>query len=309
MKKFLRVLLLLLLPVAAAGACVYQFRPAWLIEARFAAERWRAGASEHRVTVGDHQWAYLDAGSGPPVVLVHGFSGSKENWLPTMPYLEGHRLIAVDLPGWGASTRLDGADYGVSAQAGRLADFIAALQLERPIVIGHSMGGHISGVFATRHPESLSALVLVASAGVRFRANEFAQRVLAGQTPFNVDDRAGWDRLLHELFEKPPWLPPRVVDELVARNVANHAFHDRIIDVIRRGDAAFQLERELALLKTPLSVIWCERDRILDASSVDAFRYVPGVRIVLLPDCGHMSLMEVPHELAAAIQLPGPPTR
>jgi abhydrolase domain-containing protein 6 len=292
--------------LAAAGGATYQFAPDALIEARYAAERLRAGASAHRLQVGDHAWAYLEAGdpAGRPVVIVHGFAGSKEYWLPLLPHLpRDRRYLLVDLPGWGQSTRIEGGDYGIPAQAGRLADFITTLGLGKPVVVGHSMGGHVAGILGTRHPDKVSALVLVAPAGVRFHANLFAQRVLAGQTPFNVDDRAGWARLSSDLFEQPPWLPPRVVDALVARNQANHAFHDRVIDVIRRGENAFLLEQEFPLLQVPLSVVWCEKDRVLDVSGAEAFRYVPGARIVLLPDCGHMPMMEWPAELASAMAL------
>jgi len=304
MRRGLKVVLGAGLAALLAAGAVYQFAPDALIEARYAAERLRAGASEHTLRVGDHDWAYLEAGSGAPVVIVHGFAGSKEYWLPLLPHLpRERRYVLVDLPGWGRSTRIEGADYGIPAQAGRLADFITALGLERPLVVGHSMGGHVAGVLGTRHPDKVSALVLVAPAGVRFHANLFAQRVLAGQTPFNVDDRDGWARLSADLFEIPPWLPPRVVDALVARNQANHAFHDRVIDVLRRGENAFLLEQEFPLLRVPLSVVWCEKDRVLDVSGAEAFRYVPGARITLLPDCGHMPMMEVPAELAAAMAL------
>ena len=306
MKRWLKATLGVALAAALAAGAVYQFAPDALIEARYAAERLRAGASEHRLQVGDHEWAYLEAGdaAGQPVVIVHGFAGSKEYWLPLLPHLpRDRRYVLVDLPGWAESTRIDGADYGIPAQAGRLADFITTLGLEKPVVVGHSMGGHIAGILGTRHPDKLSSLVLVAPAGVRFHPNLFAQRVLAGQTPFNVDDRAGWARLSADLFEIPPWLPPRVVDALVARNQANHAFHDAVISVIRRGENAFLLEREFPLLHVPLAVVWCEKDRVLDVSGAEAFRYVPGSRIALLPDCGHMPMMEVPRELAAAMRL------
>ncbi|MFN7552554.1 MAG: alpha/beta fold hydrolase [Pseudomonadota bacterium] len=304
MKASLRYSFGLLATAAVALAVIYQFAPDTLIEARYAAERLRAGASAHRIKVGDHEWSYLEAGAGAPVVIVHGFAGSKEYWLPLLPHLpRDRRYLVVDLPGWAESTRIDGADYGIPAQAGRLADFIAAMGLDKPVVVGNSMGGHVAGVLGTRHPDKVSSLVLVAPTGVRFHANLFAQRVLAGQTPFNVDDRAGWARLSADLFELPPWLPPRVVDGLVARNQANHSFHDRVIGVLRRGENAFLLEQEFPLLRVPLSVVWCEKDRVLDVSGAEAFRYVPGARITLLPDCGHMPMMEVPAELAAAMAL------
>src|SRR3546814_8462334 len=76
-------------------------------------------------------------------------------------------LIAPDLPGWNASERLPGADYGVIAQAARLHAFIAALGDGPVIVVGHSMGGHISGLLAADHPEQVQRLVLMSSAGDR----------------------------------------------------------------------------------------------------------------------------------------------
>lgn len=293
-----------LLAVMAVGG-VYQFRPDLLVEGRFAAERWRAGAIEREVVVDDHRWRYLDAGSGPPLVLVHGFSGSKENWLPAMAHVDGHRVIAVDLPGWAESQRIEGADYGVEAQAARLARFIEMLGLDRPVVAGHSMGGHIAGVFAARHPALLSRLVLVAPAGVRFTENDFARRVLAGETPFNASSRADFDAMLDLFFADRPWLPPRAMDVLLEHNMANHAFHRQMIDVLRRGDHAFLLESVLRAITVPVAVLWGEDDRTLDVSSLDVFRReLPTASIAVLPGCGHMPMMERPRETAAILAPP-----
>jgi pimeloyl-ACP methyl ester carboxylesterase len=293
--------LLPLLAVLVAGS-VYQFRPDLLVEGRFAAERWRAGAVEREIVVDDHRWRYLDAGNGPPLVLVHGFSGSKENWLPAMAHVDGYRMIAVDLPGWAESQRIDGVDYGVEAQAARLARFIAALSLDRPVVAGHSMGGHIGGVFAARHPDQLSRLVLVASAGVRFVENDFARRVFAGETPFNAATRDEFATMLHLFFADPPWLPPRAMDVLLERNIANHAFHRDMIDVLRRGDRAFLLESELHAIRVPVAVLWGADDRTLDVSSLDVFRReLPAATITVLPGVGHMPMMERPRETARVL--------
>src|SRR3546814_6292961 len=80
----------------------------------------------------------------------------RSHWLPLMAQLaDRFHLIAPDLPGWNASERKPGADYGVIAQAGRLHRFIAALGDAPVIVVGHSMGGHISGLLAADHPEQV----------------------------------------------------------------------------------------------------------------------------------------------------------
>lgn len=298
----LRVPAILLLLAAGTAAAVHQFRPELLVDGRYAIERWRAGAQVHERVVDDHRWRFLEAGSGPPLLLVHGFSGSKENWLPAMAHLRGFRVIAVDLLGWGESERRDGADYGVPAQAERLARFVTAMGLERPVVAGHSMGGHIAGVFAARHPELLSRLVLVATAGVHFEENDFARRVQAGETPFNAGTRAEFRRLLAMLFADPPWLPPRALDVLVERNVASHAFHRRMIEVLRRGEDVFLLEAELARIRAPTAVLWCDADRTLDVSAVTAIRReLPAASVTVLRGCGHMPMMERPRETAAVL--------
>ncbi len=292
---------LLLIALLAAGA-VYQFVPEALVEGRFAAERWRAGAVEREIVVGEHRWRYLDAGSGPPLVLVHGFSGSKENWLPAMAHIDNHRLIAVDLPGWAESQRIDGADYGVEAQAERLSRFIAALALDRPVVAGHSMGGHIAGILAARYPDSLSRLVLIAPAGVRFKENELVRRMLAGENPFNASTREDYMALLKFLFAEPPWLPPRMMDVLLERNIADHAFHNQTFAALSRNGRTYLLESELSAIRAPVAVLWGEVDATLDVSSVDVFRReLPSAMITVLPGCGHMPMMERPRETAQVL--------
>jgi pimeloyl-ACP methyl ester carboxylesterase len=302
-RRLLGLSLLVLLGAGALALAVYWLRPEWLIEAEYRRLAALAGVSERRITVLDHEIALYEGGSGPPVLLVHGFSGSKENWLPLMRHLRAQqRVIAIDLPGWGESTRLPEADYGIVAQTERLYAIASALELGRFALVGHSMGGNIVGRYAAEYGNSVDRLVLVATAGVHFRENDFARRVLAGETPFNVNDRAEWDRLLADLFVVPPWLPDRAHQVLIERNIASHAFHDRVIEVLRREPDAFRLESEAARIRVPVAVLWCDRDRVLDVSSLDTLRpLLPQARYEVLTGCGHMPMMEVPREMAAAM--------
>lgn len=281
---------------------IYGFKPDWLLSAELSRQAFVAGVERREQTVGDHTWVWFERGLGPPLVLVHGFTGSKENWLPMVAELSRrHRVIVPDLPGWGESTRLDGADYGIAAQALRLAGFLDALEVRGVALVGHSMGGAISGVVAARHGERLAMLGLMNSAGVSFKPNEFARRVLAGDLPFNVDDRAGWAVLMNELFVEQPFLPARLADVLIERNRESHDFHRRVMERLR-GDEQLLLEQNLGAIKVPTLVVWCDGDRVLDVSAVETLaRGLALAELVTLNGCGHMPMMERPFDTALAI--------
>lgn len=290
----------LVLVTVAVG--IYGFKPDWLLSAELSRQAFVAGAERREQAVGDHTWVWFERGLGPPLVLVHGFTGSKENWLPMVAELSRrHRVIVPDLPGWGESTRLDGADYGIASQAERLASFLDALEVRGVALIGHSMGGAVSGLVAARHGERLAMLGLMNSAGVGFKPNEFARRILAGELPFNVDDRAGWARLIEYLFVVEPFLPARLADVMIERNRANHEFHRRVMARLR-DDEALILEANLASIDLPTLVLWCDGDRVLDVSAVETLAHgLALAELVTLNGCGHMPMMERPLDTAQVI--------
>jgi len=107
---------------------------------------------------------YLDKGSGPPIVILHGLGGQMGNF--TYALLERltdeFRVILMDRPGSGYSTRAPGATGRLTEQAAIVAEFIRKLGLERPLLVGHSMGGAISLGVALDHPDVVKALALIA---------------------------------------------------------------------------------------------------------------------------------------------------
>lgn len=279
--------------------------PERLLEAEFARQRWLAGAQVITAFAADHRWTYLEAGAPqkPLIVLVHGFTGSKENWLPLMRALSGqYRLIAPDLPGWGETERQAGADYGPVAQSERLAAFLRTLPEPPALLIGHSMGGQIAGMVAARQPRLVSRLALLSSAGVRFRDNAFGQAVLAGHNPFEVTNRAELRRYLGIVFADPPFVPWPVDTALVRRRRADVDFEQSVLDGIGRGPEAFALQETLGNIDAPTLLLWCRDDRVIDASAMDIFRDgLAESRSVLLAGCGHMPMMAQPDRVAEAV--------
>jgi pimeloyl-ACP methyl ester carboxylesterase len=289
------------LAVAAAGVGVAA--PERVLEAEYARQRWLAGAHEHDVQVGDHRWRVVEAGQGPLIVLVHGFTGSKENWLPLMRELaRTHRVVAPDLPGWGDSERKPGADYGPLAQAARLQAFLATLGEKPVLLLGHSMGGQIVGLLAARAPGVADRIGLMSAAGVRFADNDFGKAVLAGDNPFEVTTTAQLHRYLGIVFTDPPWVPWPASKALVRRRRADAAFEQHVLDGIGRGPESLLLQDELPRIREPVLLLWCRDDRVIDVSAAEIFhRGLRDSRTVLLAGCGHMPMMAQPDNVAEAI--------
>jgi pimeloyl-ACP methyl ester carboxylesterase len=280
--------------------------PEKVLEAEFARQRWLAGAEVTQYSIAGHRWTAVEAGQGsgrPLVVLVHGFTGSKENWLPLMRELaKSYRVIAPDLPGWGESERQPGADYGPVAQSERLAEFLRALPEKPALLVGHSMGGQIVGLMAARNPGLVDRISLMSSAGVRYQENAFANAVLAGENPFQVTSKAELKRYLGIVFEDPPFVPWPANEALVRRRRADAEFEQRVLDGIGRGPDAFALEEELANIRAHTLLLWCRDDRVIDVSAAEVFhRGLASSSTVSPAGCGHCPLWGHPRQVAGAI--------
>ncbi len=114
--------------------------------------------------IGAQRVHYVDFGHGPAIVFVHGLCGQLRNfaYLPLAALSRTHRIVLVDRPGSGYSTRSAQSDGDLGAQADAIAGLIDALGLGRPLVVGHSLGGAISLALALDHPQRVGALALIA---------------------------------------------------------------------------------------------------------------------------------------------------
>jgi abhydrolase domain-containing protein 6 len=301
--------------VAAAlllGMAAYIAANPWrLVQWEYARKRVAAGLEPGTLDVAGHRWTYAWSDDAPPgaptVVMLHGYTGSKENWYPLAQRLRGrYRLLIPDLPGWGESERRNGEDYGFAAQAERVHAFVQARAPGAPVVLlGHSMGGGIAAVEAARHPGDVRALGLLAAAGVRFRDNAFGREVLAGQNPFGVHDEASLARYLDILFHDPqakPRIPWPASTGFIAHRRADAAFEQRVLDRIGRGEEALLPGEVAGDVRTPTLLLWCRADRVIDPSAAALYaRRIARAQTVLLDGCGHMSLMERPDEVAIAV--------
>lgn len=120
-------------------------------------------ASGKFIEIDGHKIHYVEAGEGPPVLFLHGLGAQLHHFRHTLfPRLAGdYRLVAIDRPGSGYSTRPANIAGGLSQQAETIVKLMAALRLEKPLVVGHSLGGAVALTLAVEHPKAISGLALL----------------------------------------------------------------------------------------------------------------------------------------------------
>ena len=230
----------------------------------------------------------LGAGEATPVVLVHGFGADLNSWMFTQPALADRgRVVALDLPGHGGSTKvLDGAD--AASFAAVIDGALGALGIERVHLVGHSMGGGIALNFAARQPERVASLTLIASAELGPEINAafidgfvHAQRRREAQEVLTllVHDSSMVSRAMVEDF-----LRYKRLDGVAAalETIAAEWFPGGIQGVDNAVVAAN--------LAVPVQLIWGKDDRIIPLAHAEALR--EKLPVYILDDAGHLPHME-----------------
>lgn len=301
--KFIGIIAALIIVV---GGGSYLFAPQWLVQANVYRQAMAAQLEKRSVQAGDTNWVYYEGGQGPTIVLLHGFAASKEVWLQVAPLLTAHfHVVIPDLPGWGESSRNAGASYNIDNQAARLNDFIQTLHLQHALIVGHSMGGAIAGVYAAEHPQDVAELALIDSFGLKFKENEFAKEAMSGKNVFDYNDRAGFLRANAWAFEHVPHIPGRFIDVFVQENIKNRTFIDSTFNELRENSQVMSLQTRLDKLTMPVLGMWCHDDKIIDISALESLRtgltHTPSISTSILNGCNHMPQMEKPQAFAQVL--------
>lgn len=299
MKKWLLGILL----IVAAGVTALSLSPATLLSAVQFTERQFAGLSLRQQQVGELTYSYYEGGprDAPTIVMLHGFGANKDNWLRfSRQFTNRYRVIIPDLPGFGDSSKPSQVSYDVNSQGERLLALLDSLQIDRFHAIGNSMGGHIAALLAARHPQRVLSAALMNNAGVSApRQSEFFRLIEQGQAnPLLVNTADDFQRLIDFVFVEPPPMPDAIKAHFAAQAQANAEHHRLIFSHLR--DRYIPLEPELAKITAPVLLLWGDRDRVLDVSSIEVMR--PLLRhhsVVVMKNCGHVPMVERPEESAA----------
>lgn len=272
-----------------------------MVEGHYARQFEKAELTLKEVSAAGHQIAYVEGGNpeGETVVLVHGFAADKSNWYAFARFLVGDfHVYALDLPPFGESPEVPGTRYTVAGHADRLAAFLDAVDAPSAHLVGNSMGGHTVALFALAHPERVRTLALFDSAGVTSPKKSEMQRLgEEGINPFAVESRKDLDRMLALAFEDPPFLPRCAKTYLVEGYRARAAQTKKLL--VDYQETWEPLEPDLPRITAPTLVLWGDKDRITDPSSVRVFvAGLPNETVVILEDCGHAPMIERPEETA-----------
>jgi 2-hydroxymuconate-semialdehyde hydrolase len=253
--------------------------------------RIKVPVEQREVAAGSIQTAYLSAGSGPPVVCLHGAGAGAVTWYPSISALAEHfHVIAPDIVGYGESDKPKAA-YDRPYFAAWLRDFFLALEIPKAHVIGLSLGGAISLQFSLECPEMVEKLVLVDSCA------------LPAKTPF------GFLFGLYWLYSFPSVAANRYSSRYLAAKLESidPNFGPYSLQVVKKpggknvfwqskGAAVSAMpEEELCQVQHQTLIIWGEDDKVFPiASGEAAAQIMPHAKLHPIPDAGHIPFMDRP---------------
>ncbi|MCG8348943.1 MAG: alpha/beta fold hydrolase [Chloroflexales bacterium] len=245
----------------------------------------------------------LSAGAGSPVLLLHGFAGSAEDWCPTVELLSrnGYRAIAIDALGFGKSDKPAEPCYSLHLAAELYTGLLDALGLDQAALVAHSMGGKNALATTILHPDRISRLLLADSDGfvqIPLMMRKGGSLPLLGRFFLWMAARPAVIRAqLQEAFFDPQ---AYVTPEIITRGVevlGNLENRRALLALSRSYDATdlslTGLRARLGDIRCPTLIVWGAEDRIFAASHGEtAQREIPDARLVLIPRCGHFPQIE-----------------
>jgi pimeloyl-ACP methyl ester carboxylesterase len=245
----------------------------------------------------------VEAGDGPPVVLLHGFPEFWYSWRNQIPFLaaNGFRAIAPDLPGYNESSKPDDVlSYTMAAQARVFAEFITKVA-PRCALVGHDWGGFVAWFTAMLHPEVISKLVIL---------NVAHPVPLWREMKRNLNQKL---RFTYQLFFLPPRMPEMLMPSLLPLMMRRAGrFTAEEIDRYREawakpgamhGMANFYraarrskgLKSLVRPIETPTLLIWGDRDPVFTQETTQDFdEWVPNLRVEHIPRAGHFVQTDAP---------------
>jgi pimeloyl-ACP methyl ester carboxylesterase len=266
-------------------------------------------------TLHGHRVAYRLAGSGPPIILIHGITSSSATWEKVAGALaQRHTVLVPDLLGHGSSAKPRG-DYSMGAFASGIRDLVVALEIGPATVVGHSLGGGVAMQFTYQFPERSQRLALVASGGLGSDLHGFLRaatlpgsevvipllannRVLsAGRAVGRALDRLGL-RLGTDALE-------------IARGHASLGDSETraaFVQTLRAsidptGQRVRATDRLYLATQLPLLILWGARDRIIPvAHGRNAHDLVPGSRLEVFEGAGHFPHLDEPERFVATLE-------
>jgi pimeloyl-ACP methyl ester carboxylesterase len=242
-------------------------------------------------------------GGQTTLVFLHFWGGSHRSFDQLLARLgDGCRAVSYDHRGSGAARELPGP-CGIEELADDALTIVAALGLERYVLVGHSMGGKAALLAASRRPEGLAALALIAPASSRPAVD--VETAAGFAHAFDSRDAVGAS-IEHLLTEHP--LPPRLREEVI--DDALNSNHDAQLAWPLDGMAR-DITAVAGAIDVPVVVLAGRQDKVesLENLQSNLLPFIPGARMTILAGTGHLSPLEVPRQIARELELGQPRKR
>ena len=241
---------------------------------------------------------YFDLGSGPVVVLVHGLGSRKEDWLPVLePLAQKYRLLVPDQIGFGRSEK-PLLDYSVQTYVDFLNEFLRQLKVEKTSLVGESLGGWISALYAAElgeggHLIPVEKLVLVDAAGLKQDA------AIPNLNPSSLAAMRG---VMEAVFYDTSWLNEDALRKIFTDKLSVHDSYTVRSFLGNPMIATERLDDRLGKIKTPTLVVWGKQDRLIPMAMGERYAAgIAGAKLMSFDKCGHVPPIEKTEEFVAAV--------
>jgi pimeloyl-ACP methyl ester carboxylesterase len=231
------------------------------------------------IRIGEQNIYYQVAGTGDPLILVHGLSGSTRWWVRNVPALaQQYTAYLIDLPGFGTMRRAH-RHFVLNQAADWLLAWMKAVGIEQAHFIGHSMGGYICIKIAAQHPEMLRRLVLVAPAGIPYEHSVYGYFL-----PILEAIR----------YMAPSFLPTLVYDGIRAGpRTLLRAAQELLAEDVRA---------DLKTIRMPTLLIWGEHDMLVPPTMGKILQEkIPNAHLLLLSKAGHVVMYDQAQKFNKAV--------
>lgn len=302
MRNTLLTILGILLLLGVAAIALF----AWLTRTPEPAEPPAPSAGERTVEAAGMSWRVREDGpaGAPAIVLIHGFSHSLESydgWAEALS--DDYRIIRFDLPGHGVTGPHPDSAYSNEDTAAQVAELLDALELDRFVIGGSSLGGLISWRYAAAHPEHVAGLVLVSPGG--YSINNVGDEPVEVPLPVQLYLRLAPDAGIRMATQTLYGDPSRLTEERIAQ-IGQMMRQPGIGEALIARLQQFTLpdpEPLLASIEAPALILWGTADTVVPASHGPRFESVmPDARLVTYDGAGHALMEEYPAETSADVK-------
>lgn len=269
--------------------------------------------------INDVNLAYVEVGKGDPIIFIHGLGGNSSHWLKVFQHLsKSYKCIAIDLPGYGYSDLnfASGEKDLLGFYSKKLIQFIAQKKINKPVLVGHSMGGQIAMITAIQNPKLVKKLILLAPAGLESFSDAEAVMMNTATVPSYFENQS--EAAIHASFKMNFFEVPADVESLIQyrlqlKRCPLFKSYTQTVSSGVKGMLQHPVKNDLKNIKIPALLLFGENDALIPNKLFhpslsqrdlvkDAQAAIPNLKTLIISNAGHLLQYEKPLEVSNAIR-------